>query len=926
MRCLFLTLCLVLSSALSAQATTYYIDDAGSDAAAGTSTGTAWLTWAHAFTNTACGDTLIVMDGTFTNTSPVLTKACTVGNPYTIRAENQRQARIADTNGGTAFSVLNCTYCVIDGLRVSSANYQANPNGYNIEVRNGHHNHVLNTLVQTNNKYGNNHMLGFVDSPNGLVEGNELYDYTRHGIFIHDSDNSVVRRNYCHSRGAVTPVGGFNYPSTDGDSCVAIYPSENITVENNISDGPMGKAYTMQADPVTANNNYYGNIALNPKIGMSLDVRRAGAANMPTNTYIKDMVIVGANFGSVGGESLRSVGAKNTQCVNCSVIGSGANNTVAFSARDFTNFGDGLDSFFVTNSLAYNNASATGFNVNISGTTAVNTWTLNYNSSFGNLDDYNPNPDNANITNEIASNPTLGDCFLWLPDASPLKGAGLGGADVGATILYRYVDGILTTTPLWDPTTGEFPHGAIIAGLNDSAGDSAFDVHKRLNVPFPGDTHGCNFPASFAGGGTPTNPATHVSSTGVSSTSHSHTFDAGIEKGVVFVHLRDSASNVGSVSTVTGCGGEAYTLRKRQTNTPTNPFHAVEIWTRDSPTSGVCTMAVSTSGAVTSMVTTSIEVDGVHATTFGAAEGAGGFSSTPTVTVGTEANAVILSATSGTSGGTISAGASQTLQTDTVFAPSRLAVSQQSGTNGGVMDYLFNAGNTNWATAAISFCPLAGCAGATNILTVTKYGIFSGLGTEAGSAALAATSTAASIAPTGSARVRAEITTSVSTTPPFGFSLYCQKTSEGVYRQIVDTLGSSVVRLYGPGVDPSLPSSQTPTTPRLTAPDGNSVAGVMLRDAASVWFAPQMASGKKIEMEWVIVANATAGDTIDCQPRFDSGVALNAYTVTPRLTIIPPAASGVAQADQPTGLSVNLDPFMPRWPLVGSLGDASKNF
>src|SRR4029453_9532292 len=60
-------------------------------------------------------------------------------------------------------------------------------------------------------------------------------------------------------------------------------------------------------------------------------------------------------------------------------------------------------------------------------------------------------------------------------------------------ILYRYQDGVLTDEPLWDPETGRFPCGAMVAGFNDMAGSSCFDVHERLNI----NTHGCPFPAGY---------------------------------------------------------------------------------------------------------------------------------------------------------------------------------------------------------------------------------------------------------------------------------------------------------------------------------------------------------------------------------------------------------------------------------------------
>jgi hypothetical protein len=63
-----------------------------------------------------------------------------------------------------------------------------------------------------------------------------------------------------------------------------------------------------------------------------------------------------------------------------------------------------------------------------------------------------------------------------------LHGVGKNGEDIGANILYRCQDGVLTEQPLRDPATGEFPHGAIVTGVNDVPGASAFNVHQRLHV------------------------------------------------------------------------------------------------------------------------------------------------------------------------------------------------------------------------------------------------------------------------------------------------------------------------------------------------------------------------------------------------------------------------------------------------------------
>jgi hypothetical protein len=75
-----------------------------------------------------------------------------------------------------------------------------------------------------------------------------------------------------------------------------------------------------------------------------------------------------------------------------------------------------------------------------------------------------------------------------------MKTAGRNGADIGATILYRYQNGSLTSQPLWDTLTGAFPSGVLVTGVNDVAAQSAFDVHRRLNV----NVAGCAFPLGYA--------------------------------------------------------------------------------------------------------------------------------------------------------------------------------------------------------------------------------------------------------------------------------------------------------------------------------------------------------------------------------------------------------------------------------------------
>ena len=86
-----------------------------------------------------------------------------------------------------------------------------------------------------------------------------------------------------------------------------------------------------------------------------------------------------------------------------------------------------------------------------------------------------------------------GKCMLWVPDGSNMKGAGAGGADIGANVLRRYRNGTLTSERLWDAATGRFPCGATVAGVNDNPARTCIGVHARLNV----NTNGCAFPDGY---------------------------------------------------------------------------------------------------------------------------------------------------------------------------------------------------------------------------------------------------------------------------------------------------------------------------------------------------------------------------------------------------------------------------------------------
>ena len=212
---------------------------------------------------------------------------------------------------------------------------------------------------------------------------------------------------------------------------------------------------------------------------------------MPRDTFIQDQVILSSS--SVG---IYARSSKNTRIVNSTIKAAG-NSGVACDKPSGA-FGDGFPSCYVTNSLLFNNA---GYGViSVNQADSLIEYTNGFNHSVGNFSV----PKQSNSTQ---LNPELGSCIVFIPASSPMKGAGKGGADIGANVLYRYQNGVLTNQPLWDPVTGEFPGGAIVPWVNDIAGSSRFDVHKRLNV----NANGCAFPAGYGTGATtPGNLAVQV--------------------------------------------------------------------------------------------------------------------------------------------------------------------------------------------------------------------------------------------------------------------------------------------------------------------------------------------------------------------------------------------------------------------------------
>jgi hypothetical protein len=502
-------LLILCAQALPAQSATYYISPAGSDANPGTSA-KPWLTFAYAIdpARANCGDTLVLMNGTYgdgTSTGKININGvmCTLGNEFKLTAQNQRQAKIVDNGSGYAVRIENSAYLIVDGLYVRSTdNSEVGSNvGRVLEVHTSDNIIVRNNLFRNPNRYGNTPSTGAYYSSNVLFEDNESYIFHRHCVTAWHGERVVVRRQYCNPRGGAIAGGvGAQNGTNRADAVFSMYPCKDCILENSIGDGTTSGLYLVEMNAtygsgiLMSGSKVLGSMCYKCNYGNGIYANARKVADLthtPQNLMVRDVAFID--------HASRANAIRCSDCVNVvfdhiSILGTGAGlNGVTV---DDTSYGatPAQQSVTLTN-LIVTNMTQYGFRIN-----GPSTWSGKELVAYNNGTNLSPSLP-ATWTNTSTSNPGLGTCKVWIPAGAAVKGAGTGGSDIGANILYRYVNGVLTSTPLWDPTTGEFPHGARdLDGTNRVEGQSLFDIHKRLNV----NTGGCSFPRNYGDGNSDT--------------------------------------------------------------------------------------------------------------------------------------------------------------------------------------------------------------------------------------------------------------------------------------------------------------------------------------------------------------------------------------------------------------------------------------
>lgn len=484
----FLVLTILFIGALDARSTNFYVSPGGSDSNSGSSPSTAWETFKYAVQQLKPGDTLFLLDGTykedlFIDCSGSASNG-TEQKPITVKAQNERKALIQGNGVDPPLNFQNCSYWVLEGIRAEgkdNPNVNGGAKGHVFRVSKSSDITIRRLLGAYPNRYSNTHVFNISNSSNVLIEESEAYYFHRHGFNVSYSSYVTLRRSYANSREYSDLADGYrSIMSTIGDEGFVFYSSKDSIMENNISEG------NYYIGDYGSRNSVLGNVSLNNQLGFAFSHHCCYDIPSRDNTYIDNVAIGSSSQGFVV-QSQENTLIENSTSMDNKYDGFQANNKYSknnTSSKTWTV----KPSINIRDSLALNN-SKDGFEIVDSGDFTERT--TEYLNSYDAYREYGVGI-NMNDTLKVVE-PKLKNCKVYIPSDSPLKGAGKNGADIGANIIYRYENGVLTNQKLWNQNTGQFPCGATVTGINDDATfpDSAcVNVHERLNV----GVNGCPIP------------------------------------------------------------------------------------------------------------------------------------------------------------------------------------------------------------------------------------------------------------------------------------------------------------------------------------------------------------------------------------------------------------------------------------------------
>lgn len=476
-----------------------YISPTGDDGATGSRT-EPLRTFSVALSRLTAGDTLIALPGEYGSATgtDLIEVHCQAGgttcaggpcaegtaaNPIVIRASEERAARLVAAAGDTSamIELRSCDHYWIEGFTLQGRD-DADISWDAISVGQSNDLTLRRNLIVGSNRAVNGHLISVVNSNDVLVEENELYDFHRTGIQFHQSRRPIARRNYVNSRGYDDIAGGnvSLYPE-GGDTAIGCSHSTDCLFENNLVEGDTEDAFDIGTSVANSDGlgregdgaRLLGNLVRGTVRGLYVSSGCQGMAGCMSmderiidGVTVSDHVVFDTREHGVFVRGAVDVTLRNLTILDATVrvdenTGNAPMEPTAFLTNVAVSYPPG--------------GGSTGVTVH-----DQESWSIRSSNSFGSGTGFDTTGDASGFVGNTEVDPQLGACIHRIPSTSPLSGAGEGGGDIGATVVFRTEDGTLTATPLW-ATDGSFPCGAVVSGLNDGAADCS-TAHTRLNV------------------------------------------------------------------------------------------------------------------------------------------------------------------------------------------------------------------------------------------------------------------------------------------------------------------------------------------------------------------------------------------------------------------------------------------------------------
>ena len=466
-----------------------YVAPDGDDGATGTRAAP-WATFTHALAQLTPGTALVLLDGEYDaeTTGPFRADCAadamngTAGAPIRVVAQTERQAWIRGDGDSPAVHVVDCEHWALEGIRAESRDREGlavDADDEIVYVRDSRDVVLRRILASRTNRMLPSRAFWVYRSEEVLVEECEVYDFHDVGLSVYSSDRAVVRRSLVSARGypsisvgdALYPSGTASVDGYDGDhGGMTVQSTSGALVENVVVEGGLG--FRLSTYGSSEDNAFVGCIALETAYGFL--ATQADETTRITGTRYENDVTIGALY---TGFYMR--GQHGATIAHGTVLDG---DSAGYTADDPYDPDDGTVE--IRDSLSSRNA-GTGFNVK-----EQQSWEVRRSTTFG---DGREHYDDSNVVEPVEVDPELGTCMVYVPPTSPLAGAATDGGDVGANVLFRYVDRVLTDVPLWT-REGRFPCFGVAEGVNDDPTTSCAGIHERLSV----GTADCPLPASVA--------------------------------------------------------------------------------------------------------------------------------------------------------------------------------------------------------------------------------------------------------------------------------------------------------------------------------------------------------------------------------------------------------------------------------------------